>query len=117
MLAKKPKALGNHLGFPNASGVDCTGLSGDLVLCWTSDVIVWHKSCNKSHIDAWVASSEGVGRTWRFMGFYGEPMREQRGNSWYLLNFLRNETDLPWLCAGDFNKILDASEYFGNGSR
>jgi len=30
---------------------------------------------------------------------------------------LRNETDLPWLCAGDFNEVLYDHEQFGGNDR
>ena len=49
---------------------------------------------------------------WRFTGFYGEPRRERRHRSWELLHFLSNQSSAPWLCAGDFNEILDATEQF-----
>ena len=29
------------------------------------------------------------------------------------MKFLRTRNTLPWLCAGDFNEILDATEQFG----
>ena len=48
---------------------------------------------------------------------YGEPRRERRKNSWYLLRWLRAQNDLPWLCAGDFNEVLAAEEHFGNNER
>ena len=34
-----------------------------------------------------------------------------------MLRFLRNETDLAWLCAGDFNEILYDHEQFGGNDR
>lgn len=54
---------------------------------------------------------------WRFTGFYGEARRENRHRSWELMNFLNNQSNAPWLCAGDFNEILDASEQFGGAQR
>jgi len=59
------------------------------------------KSYSKYHIDVWV--SEEDGRMWRFTGFYGEPARARRRESWRLMRFLRNQANLPWLCVGDFN--------------
>jgi hypothetical protein len=34
-----------------------------------------------------------------------------------MLRFLRNETDLPWLCVGNFNEIIYAHEQFGGNDR
>ena len=101
------------LGFENAIGVDCTGLSGGLVLMWRTGNIVRLKSKNKSHIDVLVSNDELAGGEWCFTGFYGEPRREHRKESWYLMRFLRSVTNLPWLCAGDFNEVLTQEELFG----
>jgi hypothetical protein len=30
-----------------------------------------------------------------------------------MMRFLRNQSDLPWLCAGDFNEVLHEHEQFG----
>jgi hypothetical protein len=54
---------------------------------------------------------------WRFTGFYGEPARERRRESWLMLRFLRNQADLPWLCVGDFNEILHTKEQMGGNDR
>jgi len=50
---------------------------------------------------------------WRFTGFYGEPRREWWKERWYLLWFLRAQSDAPWLCLGDFNEVLTVEEQFG----
>lgn len=33
------------------------------------------------------------------------------------MNFLNDQSNAPWLCAGDFNEILDAGEQFGGALR
>lgn len=52
-----------------------------------------------------------------FTDFYGEPIRSRRKRSWELLEYLRREYNTPWLCAGDFNKVLEASEHYGGTGR
>jgi hypothetical protein len=54
---------------------------------------------------------------WRFTGFYGNPSRTARKRSWELMKYLRREFDNPWLCAGDFNEVLSASEQLGGNDR
>lgn len=58
----------------------------------------------------------GVDR-WRFTGFYGEARREHWHRSWELMHFLSDQSDVPWLCASDFNEILEAKEQFGGVQR
>jgi len=52
----------------------------------------------------------GVDDTWRFTGFYGNPVRANREHSWALLKHLSLKMDLPWIFAGDFNEIVKAEE-------
>jgi hypothetical protein len=54
---------------------------------------------------------------WRFTGFYANAIRSRRRKDWELLQYLRREFDTPWLCAGDFNEVLDASEQIGGNER
>ena len=37
--------------------------------------------------------------------------------SWRMLRFLRNQSDLPWLCVGDFNEVLHVDEQMGGNDR
>lgn len=114
---KRAQDLRFRLGFSNAFGVKATGLSGGLVLFWNNDSVVTLKSFSKNHIDVMVTNDSTGGKEWRFTGFYGEPVRVRRKKNWELLEYMRREYDIPWLCAGDFNEVLDASEHYGGRVR
>jgi hypothetical protein len=81
---------------------------------WKNEVMVELKTYSKYHIDMWVTEDNALWRKWRFTRFYGDPNRTQRKETWRMLRFLLNESDLPWLCAGDFNEILDHEQLRGN---
>lgn len=118
MSANRSQDLRWRLGFPNAFGVNCdAGLGGGLVVMWKNKVNMELKTYSKYHIDMRVTENAGDSRSWRFTGFYGDSKRSQRKESWRMLRFLRNESDLPWLCAGDFNEILHDQEQFGGNDR
>jgi hypothetical protein len=113
MTEERSWGLMKALGYPNGEVVAATGLSGGLALFWRRDVMVALQSKSRSHIDVVLSCDNFHGRQLRFTGFYGEPRREMRKNSWYLMRFLRAQLDLPWLCAGDFNEVLNPSEHVG----
>lgn len=109
--------LQRSLGFPNGWGVGSRGRGGGLALLWTNDVCVQLKSYDKLHMDAMVIDPDTGGELWRFTGFYGESRRELRHRSWDLMKYLNAQSSAPWLCAGDFNETLEASEQFGGLTR
>jgi hypothetical protein len=37
--------------------------------------------------------------------------------TWDLMKFLCTESDLPWICVGDYNEVLRPEEHFGVGER
>lgn len=117
MSADRSQNLRFRLGFENARGVSYEGLSGGLVLMWRKCTIGHVKSMNKSHIDTWVSNEDLGGFPWRFTGFYGQPKKQLRKESWNLLHFLRCTSNLPWLCAGDFNEVLCEDDHFGSRER
>ncbi|XP_042983236.1 uncharacterized protein LOC122312642 [Carya illinoinensis] len=50
-------------------------------------------------------------------GFYGSPQVDQRENSWNLLRALKPNNGRAWVCAGDFNEILNQHEKAGAAMR
>ncbi|KAL5555581.1 hypothetical protein UlMin_037817 [Ulmus minor] len=103
--------LARKLGFSNFYVVDRVGLSGGLVLLWKDHVVVKINSAARFYIDAFISSSDII--PWRFSGIYGDPNPNQRKNTWELIQRLCLVDHGPWLCCGDFNEILDASEKLG----
>ncbi|KAL0289661.1 UNVERIFIED_CONTAM: hypothetical protein Sangu_2608000 [Sesamum angustifolium] len=89
--------------------VDAIGRSGGLALLWNKQVHVDLLSFSKSHIDARVKLTDEESY-WRFTGFYGAADASQRSVSWNLLRHLSTVSNLPWLCASDFNAILSDTE-------
>ena len=45
-----------------------------------------------------------------FTGFYGWPEAQHKEKSWQLLEHLRSLVNGAWLCARDFNAILNSAE-------
>jgi hypothetical protein len=105
------------LGFAHGLGVGSLGRGGRLALLWREEVQIRLQCLDKLHIDVAVIDPVTKVDKWRFTGFYGESRRELRYRSWDCLNLLNNRSSLPWLCAGDFNEILHASEQFGGAGR
>lgn len=50
-------------------------------------------------------------------GVYGNPDSTQRFHGWNLIWWLSHVSALPWLCLGDFNKILNQTEKVGGVPR
>ena len=109
--------LKRNLGFPNAIVVKSEGLSGGLMLLWCRDVVVAELTKSRSHIDVHMSCDSLRISQLRLTGFYGEPRRERRKESWYLMRFLRAQSAHPWLCVGDFNEVLWAEEQIGGKER
>ncbi|KAL0411165.1 UNVERIFIED_CONTAM: hypothetical protein Slati_3706200 [Sesamum latifolium] len=92
--------------------VDSKGKSGGLILLWRKDMNVILHSFSDAHIDVGVASEDGSGG-WRFTGIYGHPEASHRALTWNLFWRLSSASLCPWLCAGDFNEILNLHEKTG----
>ncbi|XP_037480464.1 pentatricopeptide repeat-containing protein At4g20740-like [Triticum dicoccoides] len=106
-----------RLGFEGCITVSSNGLSGGLALFWSREVDVKLNNLSNQHIDAMVRNVGSDQKEWRFTGFYAKAKRSERSESWTLLKWLRCQSDVPWLCGGDFNEITDNMEYFGANER
>ncbi|GMN35437.1 hypothetical protein TIFTF001_048454 [Ficus carica] len=94
---------------------DCVGRSGGLALLWRDTWQVRLRSSSRSHIDIDVISD--LRDAWQFTGFYGPTKKKARRHAWELLKHLRTNLDVPWICGGDFNEVLNPSEVDGGGER
>ena len=69
--------------FDHCFAVDSLGRAGGLALLWMKDVSVEVKSYFNNHID--VMMEGGIAKRCRFTGFYGNPIANQKRESWALL--------------------------------
>ena len=103
------------LGFDSSFAIKSSGRIGGLGLFWKNDVSLDVKKYSKYHIDTIV--TENGKEPWRMSFIYGEPNRSLRYRTWDIMKQMRSDTDLPWICIGDFNEILRREEQLGPNSR
>jgi exonuclease III len=103
------------LGLTGMRIKNCEGQSGGLALFWRSEINLKTGLISRYHIDAEITESNGF--RWRFTSIYGEPSMEKREATWRLLRNIQHHSDLPWICAGDFNEILLQCEKEGGVAR
>jgi hypothetical protein len=94
--------------------VEGKGKGGGLALWWRDGVEVSVRPWFQYYIDAKIVTEAG---SWRFTGIYGEPKTELREKTWEVLRYLKRQDNLPWICAGDFNEILQQEEQLGINPR
>jgi hypothetical protein len=100
-----------RLNMPNMIAKDCEGRCGGLALFWRREVKVSLRWKSRYHIDVDVEEEDG--KKWRLTGIYGESKAGEKDNTWRLLRTLHGQSNLPWMCIGDFNEILFAGEKEG----
>ena len=100
------------VGFENGLSIPSEGRSGGLAMLWRQGYNVNISSYSKYHIDS-VVTVTATGDTWRLTGFYGHPETSKKEATWRLLETLNTHADLPWICVGDFNEILERHEKTG----
>nr|XP_051221192.1 uncharacterized protein LOC127339372 [Lolium perenne] len=95
---------------------DCEGRSGGLAIFWKGSVkLKVNPLMTRYHIDADVTGDDGF--VWRLTGVYGESKSGEKEKTWRLLKILHGQSNLPWVCMGDFNEILFADEKQGGQDR
>ncbi|XP_060964189.1 uncharacterized protein LOC133033466 [Cannabis sativa] len=99
------------LGFEGCYVVEARGHSGGLAMLWKKEDEGKLLSFSNNHIDLEV-KMDGF-PTFRATGFYGEPQRSLRGNSWRLIRDLLGESTLPWCLFGDLNNTLNHGDKRG----
>jgi len=103
------------LEFENLFFVERNNRGGGLALYWRNSIDLNIETFSKYHIDAII--NKGKADAWRMTEFYGEPMTHKRSEAWSMLRQLNSRFNLPWLCVGDFNKLLQSSEKLGGNNR
>jgi hypothetical protein len=114
---ERVESLRTTLGFAGCFAVASEGLSGGIALFWSAEVLVDIKNFSSCHIDASVRGTEHEAFEWRLTGFYGAPRAEDRHQSWRFLRTLFAIEHSAWLCLGDFNETLFATEHFSRAAR
>ncbi|KAF7824053.1 hypothetical protein G2W53_022197 [Senna tora] len=118
--ASAMKRLKFQLGFDCVFAVDCSGegkqRAGGLALFWYNTLDLTLASFSSNHIDV-IVSDAGLNIKWRLTGVHGFPEEQSKHQTWDLLRLLASNSDLPWLCYGDFNEIMFASEKQGGTAK
>ena len=78
--------------------------------------VFWNNSLNLKvtkfscyHIDMLI--KEDTNNPWRLSFWYGEPSKGLKYKTWEMMTHVRADSDLPWLCMGDFNEVLRREEH------
>jgi hypothetical protein len=89
-----------------------SGTKGGLLLAWRHGVDLECFLTDVNKISAW-CYSDPPNSPWILSCIYGPPYRKYDGCFWDSLSAMGDNYSAPWLCIGDFNKILDQSEKIG----
>ncbi|KAL2936310.1 DNA-(apurinic or apyrimidinic site) lyase chloroplastic, partial [Bienertia sinuspersici] len=115
LKAPEMERIKNKINFPGLLAVDCVGNGrkrrGGLALLWRSSLEVCIQSFSQNHIDAKI--KDGEREVWRLTGIYGFPEEEHKKRTGQLMESLCDDTNVPWVCAGDFNLMINPNEKKG----
>ena len=101
---KKVKKIKKNLRFDGLFLVEGENAGGSLALLWKDQSSTRLISFSRNHIDV-VVQIQGL-PSWRLTGFYGLLDGNRRKESWNLPKSLKQKSNLPWCCLGDFNDLL-----------
>lgn len=105
LQSNKMAHVKHKMGFNNMLAIDSVGRKGGLALLWKDEMGVEIHNISRRHIHVEVKPTNMT--PWVFTGFYGHPEVNKRCEVWVRMWFLKSVVNGPWLCAGDFNEILD----------
>ena len=111
LTVSEMQAVKTELEFPSMLVVPSVRRSGGLALLWKNEVVVSNQTYSPNHIDVHVSSPLNV--PWRLTRVYGHLEARLKSETWRLMRHLQGRASLPWVCLGDFNKILCSDERNG----
>ncbi|XP_024178114.1 uncharacterized protein LOC112184050 [Rosa chinensis] len=110
-------ALTRRLGFKDNIYYPQERESQGVALIWNDDTHASLRSRSPNHIDVVVGKPDETHK-WRFTVIYGVVAHGERHRTWTLIQALAAEPcTLPWLMAGDFNKIMSNNDKSGGPRR
>lgn len=102
---KKIKRLNRKLRYKNVKFIEYVGISGGLCIFWDDLVSLNITELSQDYIDGYIFDNAS-GTLWRFTFVYGNPDFDLRQAQWQRLALSVGNSDMPWLCLGNFNDIL-----------
>ena len=99
------------LSYDHCFAVKSDGRSGGLAIYWNNDLSLKVLKFSQVVIDAEIR--EAGKEPWRVSCFYGVADRRFRFRTWDTMKILKADSDLPWVCIGDFNEVLNRCEQLG----
>ncbi|KAK1372464.1 hypothetical protein POM88_028657 [Heracleum sosnowskyi] len=101
----------SFISFDGAFTIETRGHNGGLAFLWRNQHEVELLSYSTNHVDVLV-DSKGWNK-YRLTGFYGEPDRAKRKDTWDLIKKLHGQMTVPWVVIGDMNNITHQEEKRG----
>lgn len=118
LKAWEMEGVKNKLRNFNMVAVCCEGEGrrrrGGVAMLWSAKVDMSIQSFSLLHIDSHVCINGA--EPWRFTGVYGYPEDSLKHQTCDLIQQLRYESQLPWICGGDFNLMMVSGEKKGGNS-
>ena len=100
-----------ELHYDSMLAISCLGRRGGLAMMWNNEVDLHIQTYTQNHIDAFIFKDRNS--PWWITGFYAKPKKQLHHETWDLLKHLKSRSLAPWLCIGDYNKILASEEKEG----
>ncbi|OMO89581.1 reverse transcriptase [Corchorus capsularis] len=100
------------MGFEYGDYVEPDGLTGGLALWAKRKNSVVIRAKGKNFIDSWFCDDKGVS-LFRVIWVYAPVDYYDRQMLWRRIEDMVNELEVPCICLGDFNDILDQAEILG----